>query len=147
MNVYEYLGADSNLTYEELEQERDRLAKELYHAQVALAVHKERESGTEAFTIDHPTAPGYWIKIHPDGWPHERIPVPAGWRLGWVPWKSDGPAPPMWLNPLPTIPREVYARTKERRHYSVEEQVAGAVEIGWVAAWHQALGYPTEDEE
>ena len=54
---------------------------------------------------------------------------------------------PVWLNPLPPIPREVYARTKERRHYGVEEQVAGAVEIGWVAAWHQALGYPTEDEE
>lgn len=190
VNAYEYVGFDSNLTYEELEQERNRLAMELYHAQVALAVAREEASappavdvswvkfdgedtreglelwlcraeykrpgppipgdrivrcglpkghdgdhdelidgvvgsntwprldplvaalveagqttvaededeplptGSFAFEIEHPEAPGYWIAIHPTGWPHQRIPVPPGWRLGWIPWKGDGPVPP-----------------------------------------------------
>jgi len=72
----------------------DPLVAALVEAGQTTVAEDEPESGTEAFTIDHPTAPGYWIKIHPDGWPHERIPVPVGWRLAWMPWKSDSPVPP-----------------------------------------------------
>lgn len=50
-------------------------------------------SGAEAFGIDHPTHPGYWIEVDPSGWPHRRIPVTPGFRLLWVPWLGSGPVP------------------------------------------------------
>jgi hypothetical protein len=42
---------------------------------------------------------GYWIEVHPSGWPHRRIPtsepVTPGWRAQWVRWDGPGPVPPI----------------------------------------------------
>ena len=49
--------------------------------------------------------PGYWIEVHPTGWPHHRIPtsepVTPGYRSQWVPWRGPGPVPP---SPYPESP-------------------------------------------
>jgi len=42
-------------------------------------------------------APGYWVEVHPSGWPHRRIPtsepVTPGYRSQWIPWGGPGPVP------------------------------------------------------
>jgi len=52
--------------------------------------------------------PGYWIEVHPSGWPHRRIPTPdpltPGYRALWIPWRGPGPVPPM--PPLWPLPEE-----------------------------------------
>lgn len=51
------------------------------------------------------------------------------------------------LAAIPPIPREVYQRAlRDNYRAGIEHQLACAVEAGWVAAWHAALGI-TDDEQ
>ena len=46
-----------------------------------------------------PEGPGYWVEVHPSGWPHRRIPtsepVTPEYRAQWISWGGPGPVPPM----------------------------------------------------
>lgn len=66
-------------------------------------LHEEITARRISVVVDDPTDDdeplGYWIEVHPSGWPHRRIPTPEpvtpGYSATWVPWKGSGPVPPM----------------------------------------------------